>query len=473
MPPRLQAHKTPAIPGNNSTTTTSEQAAEAFVNGAIPVPTQPQAATLEREVKALTGCFKNAVVKTGQIYAFHADSRKLGIHQYAPYPPRTLTASLGRELEKYDQLCDAIESHLMRAISVLKRDLAREERRAREAEQAAILAQTSKSPTLNRIPLPSVEANDATILPSSATGQASPPGPTTIMPHRRQSAISLSSLNRNPFPLKLDLSSSSMRISAEEAALFPKGLVPSPVSLAPKSARPSATADIDLMAAFASAAAVNSAGQHIDLTVSDSPSSMMTGVDPSLGNSADKPIELDLDGIDIEMSNMTDLFGDAADSTSGDGQTAVDSLFSPATADTGAPLSASDVPQPEKGVKSEDHDIDLKILNALNAEGGGQGGDLFGPVASGSTGGGQHPPSGNNDAPSPGSLIASFAHIGQLGPNTEHMQSSDSGFDLSALDLSNLEPAFFDGHDMSLTDMEALLNMHPTGGISEVQKPGL
>ncbi|KIJ21406.1 hypothetical protein PAXINDRAFT_64982, partial [Paxillus involutus ATCC 200175] len=320
-----------------------------------------------------------AIVKTGQIYAFHADSRRLGIHKYAPYPPRTLIASLGREVEKYDQLCDAIESQLLRAISVLKRDLAREERRAREAEQAAIAAQVIKSPTFNRIPLPPVEANDATMLPPPTTRQGSPQGPMANMPGRRQSAISLSSLNRNPFPLKLDLSSSSMRISAEEAAMFPKGLIPSPVSLAPKSARPSATADIDLMAAFASAAAVNSAGQSvdIDLTVSDSPSSMMTGIDPALGSSADKPIELDLDGIDIEMSNMTDLFGDATESSSGDGQTAVDSLFSP---DTGAPLSASEASHPEKGVKTEDH-IDMKILDALNAEGGDQGGNLFGPVA--------------------------------------------------------------------------------------------
>lgn len=35
-----------------------------------------------------------------------------GIQKYAPSPPRSLTASLGRELEKYDQLCDSIESHL-------------------------------------------------------------------------------------------------------------------------------------------------------------------------------------------------------------------------------------------------------------------------------------------------------------------------------------------------------------------------
>ena len=40
-----------------------------------------------------------------------------GIRKYAPYPPRNLTASLGRELEKYDQICDTIETHLVRTFS--------------------------------------------------------------------------------------------------------------------------------------------------------------------------------------------------------------------------------------------------------------------------------------------------------------------------------------------------------------------
>ena len=37
-----------------------------------------------------------------------------GIHHYASGPPRSLTASLGREIEKFDQLCDALESRLVR-----------------------------------------------------------------------------------------------------------------------------------------------------------------------------------------------------------------------------------------------------------------------------------------------------------------------------------------------------------------------
>jgi hypothetical protein len=334
----------------------------------------------------------------------------------------------------------------------LKRDFTRKERRAREAEQAAIAAQALK------IPLPSIEAGDTATLPSSTPGQASPQGLTQHIPMRRQSAISLSSLNRSALPPKLDLSSSSMRISAEEAALFPKGLVPSPVSLAPKSARPSATADIDLMAAFASAAAANAGSQRVDIDLTDSPPAMRAA-DPSLGSSADKPIELDLDNIDMEMSDMTNLFGDAPESTPGDGQTTVDSLFSPVTADSGARLSTNEAPQAQKGGAADDH-IDMEILGALHAEHGGQRGNLFGSVANGSSGGNQQPRSGSSVAPSP-SVSSGFTQAG--------IQSSVGGFDLSTLDLSNLDPAW---HNMSLSDMEAFLNMSSTGSNQEGQKPG-
>jgi hypothetical protein len=36
-----------------------------------------------------------------------------GINRYVPYPPRSLTDSLGREVEKFDQLYDAMESRLV------------------------------------------------------------------------------------------------------------------------------------------------------------------------------------------------------------------------------------------------------------------------------------------------------------------------------------------------------------------------
>lgn len=70
-------------------------------------------------------------MKTGQVYQFYADLHKLYVlfnhlqpHTYHVYafpskmdkvgvhPPRSLTSALGREVEKYDQLCDAMETHI-------------------------------------------------------------------------------------------------------------------------------------------------------------------------------------------------------------------------------------------------------------------------------------------------------------------------------------------------------------------------
>jgi hypothetical protein len=36
-----------------------------------------------------------------------------GVSRYVPHPPRSLVQSLGEEIEKYDQLCDAIEAQLV------------------------------------------------------------------------------------------------------------------------------------------------------------------------------------------------------------------------------------------------------------------------------------------------------------------------------------------------------------------------
>ncbi|KAL4068410.1 hypothetical protein V8B97DRAFT_2009063 [Scleroderma yunnanense] len=405
-------------------------------------------AVLEPELNALAVCLKNAVVKTGQIYNFHADTQRLGIRKYAPYPPRNLTASLGRELEKYDQICDTIETHLLHAISVLKRDLAREESRAREAEMAAMAAQsTMKSPASNRAPLPF--DGDASMQPPPTPVQGSPQGP--MVPARRQSAISLSSLHRPHVPLKLDLSSSSFRMTAEEA-LFPKGLVPSPVSLAPKSARPSSTADIDLMAVLASTAAANASAQHvdIDLTVDETSPAMMAGINTTLGNSADKPIELDLDSIDMEMSNMTDLFGDGPESASGDG------LFTPTTTDAGTSLAAGG--GSHKDTKPNNH-ISMEILDALTAQGNNHDANLFGPSSSGEqVNNNIHGPPGGH-VTSPASLLASFANQPQLDPAGEHMHAP---FDLSTIDFSNLGIFGGQNSDGGLMDMEALLSMHHT-----------
>lgn len=305
----------------------------------------------------------------------------------------------------------------------------------------------------------------ATMLPPPPPGQNSPQG--SVLPARRQSAISLSSLNRHPFPLKLDLSSSSLRMTAEDVALFSKGLVHSPVSLAPKSARPASTADMEFMAAFASAAA-NSGSQHvdIDLTVDDSPPSMMPGINTSLGSSADKPIELDLDGIDMEMS----LFRDGPGSTSGDGQASMDELFTPPAADAAISLSTGDGPH-SKDAK-QDEGIGMGILDALTAEGSHEA-NIFAAMQASSISSaaqmnnGRHQgPQSSNVAASPRSLLASFTNHSQL--------DSVTPFDLSTLDFSNLGPSSMfeeQSADGGIMDMEALLSMHHTGDNSDLQRP--
>jgi len=135
----------------------------------------------------------------------------------------------------------------------------------------------------------------------------------------------------------------------------------------------------------------------------------------------------------------------------------VDSLFSPETADSGAALSVNEAQQARKG-ETGDH-IDMDILGAFHAEHGGQGENLFGSVGSGSSNGNRRPHPGSSTVPVPG-----FIQSG--------MQGSMGGFDLSTLDLSNLshlDPAW---QNMSLTDMEALLNMPSTGSNQEGQKSG-
>jgi hypothetical protein len=121
---------------------------------------------------------------------------------------------------------------------------------------------------------------------------------------RRQSTISLSTLNRPQFPHKLDLTSDALRISPAEFAQGLGGGLPSPVTLAPKSARPTTTSDLppDFMAALT---------QPVDIDLTMLPEeATTTALDPSLGSSADRPIELDLEAMEIDMPDVKTLFGD-------------------------------------------------------------------------------------------------------------------------------------------------------------------
>ncbi|KAJ7806117.1 hypothetical protein B0H14DRAFT_3091417 [Mycena olivaceomarginata] len=411
-----------------------------------PPPAPPAPGILVPEVMGLSTCLKNAVVKTGQLYAFYADTRKLGIQNYAPAPPQSLTSALGRELEKYDQLCDSIESQLLRAISVLQRDLAREERRIKDAEAEAeakansVAGRTrsaSRSPTSMRIPLPGIDLSATSgdgSRPSTADPTLSPPLSNSSIVGRRPSAISISSLHRPNLPLKLDLSSSALRITPEEASLFSQGL--------------SSPLPPEIMAALASASSdTQSRPVDIDLTSPDhatAPDVEMTGI----GSSADKPIELDLDAMEIDMAAMSDLFGDADanSNNSGANSNAGEGLFTPG------------------GVKEENDEE--SFLSALSGAAGG-GDDMFASLRGNAGPSNQSVASGSASAqqmsaPSPGSLLASFSH--QMGGTAQ-------AYDLDALDLTNLGAGFFGDDtqnaetDMNMVfDMEELLNMGGGGG---------
>lgn len=198
---------------------------------------------------------------------------------------------------------------------------------------------------------------------------ASPLQPTTMIPDqspmagRRQSAVALSSLQRPSFPHKLDLSS--LRMNPEDLMLSASGMT-SPVTLAPRTARPgTATGEIppDLMAAIASSeAAAASHPVDIDLTL-DSESAVEPpptdlGIDQSLGGSADKPIELDLD---IHMEEMGGFFGPQPSS-------GVETLFSPS----------------EDRVKVEEIFPDFSAV-------GSTGGDLFQSIGASASQNSGHP----------------------------------------------------------------------------------
>ena len=243
------------------------------------------------------------------------------IHRYAPYPPRALVSSLRRELEKYDQLCDAMQSHIVRvsivssafsnsnghqsrAINVLKRDLEKEQNRIKVEEEAAAAAAALAT---TRVP-----PNSPTVSPTvSGTPEPGPKGPS--MTARRQSTISLSSLHRPAFPHKLDLSAATLRLNPEDLGLQ-SGLA-SPVMLAPKSSISRVPPDFP----FGSSGEVD-IGLTLDYGVSaelsaPGSSGSMVGIDPTLGSSADKPIELL--GLDIELFSENTTVSNTTGSTSG------------------------------------------------------------------------------------------------------------------------------------------------------------
>jgi len=276
----------------------------------------------------------------------------------------------------------------LRAIAVLQRDL----RRERERLQAALASQPPSKPTSPVV--------GTTTMPTSPLQPPSMIPDQSPLAGRRQSAVALSSLQRPTFPHKLDLSL--LRMNPDLISLSASGMT-SPVTLAPRTARPStATSEIppDLMAAIASSeAAAASHPVDIDLTLDSDPgvepSPMSLNIDSSLGGSADKPIELDLD-IDMEI---TGIFGPEPPSSGG-----VENLFSPT----------------EGRVKVEEIFPDFSAVENT-------GRDLFQSIGAATSQNSGHP------------------HAAGAGENP---------FDLASIDLGNIDQSFLlpSNSDMTLMD---------------------
>lgn len=359
----------------------------------------------------------------------------------------------------------------MRAIAVLQRDLQREERR-QEAIRLEAEAQKKSDEALQETQ-PVEDFQFVEPAPPSATEfiptnpRNSPTYPGGPMNARRPSAISISSLQRPSLPPKLDLSSSSMRMSSDEGSgMYPSGLA-SPVTLAPKSARPVGPNEFpeDLLNVFETPvdrpvfetpvdgpvfetsvdrpvfeSPVDRPVIDLTLTGNDGQHQIKTRIDTTAGDSSDKPIELDLD-MDMDMN---DLFGDDPETSNRNGFSAgVDNMF--AMTGTGGPGNKSS--KATDFMDLNPHDIFATLSNnSMNPAP-----DLRN-VDSSTTAG----------APSPATLLATGfpQHLNTSHPGTDHP------FDMTSLgDLGDLTE-FDSTSGFSLSDMDAFLNMGSgsTGG---------
>lgn len=318
----------------------------------------------------------------------------------------------------------------------MKRDLLREEQKKEEEKRNAAKV-ASVGPMIEDTAQP------------SDTERTLPKNSMAASLARRPSTVSISSLQR-PQSLKLDLSSTPLRITEEEAAMFQKDLG-SPVTLAPKSARPVGPNEFppDLMMAF------SNTPLQTDLVHTMDPQEPL-----QVGNATmDKTIDLDLD-MDIDMANMTDLFGDPADSENA--TSAVDRLFIPLKVDEGNHTGDNgNLPQKENILEGFhiNASVDAELFGEFNPDTGltHEGRVNTTGVQSGSS------------VPSPGSILAQFS-TSELQDSeisisvNPTLSSSGGGFDIGSIDLPNLDSGFFSAGqnpdiefhvDMGLIGMDA------------------
>jgi len=220
--------------------------------------------------------------------------------------------------------------------------------------------------------------------------------------------------------------------------MFKKGLA-SPVTLAPKSARLGPNEfPPEFMAAFANSSVppdVTSEPPTIDLTLPNSLHAPQEENDLTMGvgDSSDKPIELDLD---IDMANMTDIFGDP-DAEDSEDSNIRDGLFSP--------VLNEERPQAEN--------FENFVANP----------DLVSQLATAEPSILQ---SHSTSAPSPGSILAQFSSSRMMDHKpspSDNVPIIPENFDINAIDLNNLPTGFFsNAQDSGVNfpmDMEAFLTL--------------
>ena len=307
---------------------------------------------------------------------------------------------------------------------MLQRDLDRakaQERAEREAEalrnlpppKPEVVAVSSNPSDLSTSSVSLAQPTDVSGPSVSGTQKS---GAGSFMAARRQSTISLSSLNRPQFPHKLDLSSAALRIDPAELAQGLGGGLPSPVTLAPKSGRATATTEFppDFMAALAASEMANRP-VDIDLTMlpEETPAVAHVGLDATLGSSADRPIELDLEGVDIDMTSVDVTVGVDVKTLFGD--------------------------DPNSGISTALFDDTTRVT-------GGNGGN----------------------PPSPGSLLATFNSAPQGAAPAPDTGGGEASFDMGINEMVDFSQFQFDPmtstSDMGMLDMNALLNIEAETG---------
>lgn len=227
-------------------------------------------------------------------------------------------------------------------------------------------------------------------------------------------------------------------------ALFSGGLA-SPIALGQRpllSAGPPPEFNPELMSAFATS--VPDGRVDIDLTLGDSDNMVVGGQElANIGNSADKPIELDLESMDIDIEN---LFGEGHDSTVNDN-----------------PFSHTDGLQVadglSKGVKAEEN-LDADILDAIAAAGPHDHHNIFGDLSQENTNAAIDDASiasanlENQTAESPGSMLRSFeAAAANLDGLDQPTLPGAQNIPVGGFDFLNHDEFFASTQDPDLDDL--------------------